>query len=353
MDFIKIGGRNNQEIFLEIRKELFSNDLTRYFILILIVIGFIVSYLKNKISFTVLSLIIVVAILFDLISVQQRVNKKYINLKKVETRYFAPNETDKFLNSDKEIFRILPPAKSMNDNRWAYYHQTIGGYSPVKMYTIEEILENNVFAGWDKQLPINWNVLQMLNVKYAVFQNKFTNENLTLVHSNQKEKLYTYIFNKYLSRGFFVGKVLIIEDDFKRLQYINNPKFSPDSVALLETEIDTQIGTPDSSYCSVREFTPNKVLLDIYTDKTSLFVISELFYPPGWKVFLDNVEVEKIYKTNHALMSIIVSEGNHEVELRFEPESYYENIKISYASLGIIYIVIIFSVIQWFRKRKE
>jgi len=356
MSFIKEGQNLNPQIvpiMVEVRQELFSNDLTRYFILVLIVVGFIISYLKNKINFTVLSLVIIAVIMFDLLSVQSRVKKNYMNLKKVENRYFSPTATDKFLQSDNEVFRIMPPSKSMNDNRWAYFHQSIAGYSPIKMYTIEELLENNIFGGWDKQLPINWNVLQMLNVKYAVFNNKFNNENLTLVQSNERDKLYTYIFNKYLSRGFFVGKVLIIEDDYERLQYINNPKFDPSTLALVETEIDTQIETPDSSYCLVKEFTPNKVVMDVYTDKTSLFVISELYYPPGWKILLDNNEVNEIYKTNHALMSIVVPEGNHKVELRFEPASYYKNITVSYASLGIIYIVIIFSVVQWFRKKKE
>jgi len=356
MSFIKEGQNLNPQIvpiMVEVRQELFSNDLTRYFILVLIVVGFIISYLKNKINFTVLSLVIIAVIMFDLLSVQSRVKKNYMNLKKVENRYFSPTATDKFLQSDNEVFRIMPPSKSMNDNRWAYFHQSIAGYSPIKMYTIEELLENNIFGGWDKQLPINWNVLQMLNVKYAVFNNKFNNENLTLVQSNERDKLYTYIFNKYLSRGFFVGKVLIIEDDYERLQYINNPKFDLSTLALVETEIDTQIETPDSSYCLVKEFTPNKVVMDVYTDKTSLFVISELYYPPGWKILLDNNEVNKIYKTNHALMSIVVPEGNHKVELRFEPASYYKNITVSYASLGIIYIVIIFSVVQWFRKKKE
>jgi hypothetical protein len=356
MSFTKIGQNYNPQVMpliIEARQDFYFGDLTRYFILIVIVIGFIISYLKNKINFTVLGLIIIGVILFDLISIQQRVNKKYINLEKVENKYFSQTETDKYLKSDGEIFRILPPAKSMNDNHWAYYHQTIGGYSPVKMYTIEELLENNVFAGWDKSLPINWNVLQMLNVKYVVFQNKILNKNLTPVHSNDRDKMYTYLFNNYLSRGFFVGKVLIIEDDYERLQYINNPKFKPDTIALLETEFETQIETPDSSYCFVKEFTPNKVSMDVFTDKNSLFVISELYYPPGWKVFLDNEEVDQIYKTNHVLMSIIVPEGNHEVVLRFEPDSYYENITISYASLGIIYLAIIFSIFNYFRTKKE
>jgi hypothetical protein len=356
MSFTKIGENYNPQVmplFIEARKEFFFNDLTRYFILILIVISFIISYLKNKINFTVLSLIIIAAITFDLLSVQHRVVKKFINLKKVENRYFSPTNTDKFLSSDDETFRILPPAKSMNDNRWAYFHQTIGGYSPIKMYTIEELIENNVFAGWNKQLPINWNVLQMLNVKYAVFQNKFVNENLTLVHSNVGDKLYTYSLNNYLARGYFVGKAKIIEDDYDRLKFINTPQFKPSILALLEKELHAQIETPDSSFCSVKEFTPNRILLDAFTDKQSLFVISEMYYPPGWKIFVDNVEVEKIYKPNHALMSIILSAGKHEVELRFEPDSYYENITMSYASLGIIYVVIIFSVVNFYRAKKR
>ena len=356
MSFTKIGQNYDPQVIpllVEVRQDFYFTDLTRYFFLILLVIGFIIGYLKNKINFTILSLVIIGIVLFDLISIQQRVNKQYINLQKVENKYFSQTDTDKYLKTDSEIFRVLPPAKSMNDNRWAYYHQTIGGYSPIKMYTIEELLENNVFGGWDKSLPINWNVLQMLNVKYVILQNKIQNKKLTLVHSNEKNKLYTYLFNNYLSRGFFVGKTRVIEDSYERLRFINQPEFKPDSIALLETECGASIEIPDSSYCFVKEFTPNKVSMDVFTDKQSLFVISELFYPPGWKVFVDKKEVDKIYKTNHVLMSIVIPEGNHEVELRFEPDSYYENITISYASLGIIYLVIIFSVVNYFRTKKS
>lgn len=357
MSFTKIGENYNPQVMpliIEVRQEFFFNDLTRYFILILIVIGFIIGYLKNKINFTILGIVIIAVVLFDLISIQQRENKKYIDLKKVENRYFAKTPTDRYLLDDnEEVFRVLPPSNAMNDNKWAYYHQTIGGYSPIKMYTIEELLENNVFNGWDKQLPINWNVMQMLDVKYLIFQKEFENEKLTLVHGDNNQKQYTYLFNNYLSRGFFVGKVLILKDDYERLQYINNPKFKPDSVALLETEIVQKIQTPDSSYCFVKEFTPNKVIMDVFTDRQSLFVISEMYYPPGWKIFIDNEKVDNIYKTNHVLMSVIMPQGNHKVELRFEPDSYFQDITLSYASLGIIYLVIIFSLVNYYRTKKN
>jgi len=288
-----------------------------------------------------------------LFSVQTRIDKQYINLKKVEGKYFKQTETDKFLLKDKEVFRIMPPPKSMGDNQWAYYHQTIGGYSPIEMYTIEEILENNVFNGWEKSFPVNWNILQMLNVKYVILPQEFSHKKLTLMHRNQQDKLFTNYFNQSLSRGFFIGEYQVVTDEYKRLEIINQPSFKPDSIALLEEELTESIDYPDSSLSRVTEFTPNKIVFDIFTDKQSLFVISELYYPPGWKIFIDGEKVSKIYKTDHALMSIIVPKGKHEIVVAFEPDSYHNNVKLSYASLIVIYISIAFSLVQFFRNKKE
>ncbi len=356
MSFSKTGENYNPEVlelFKEARQEFYFKDLTRYFLLILVTGVSIFAYLKGKINFTILGLIFIPILLFDLISIQSRVDKQYINLKKVEGNYFRQTQTDKFLKTDKEIFRIMPPPKSLNDNKWAYYHQTVGGYSPIKMYTIEELLANNFFGGWEKSFPVNWNVMQMLNVKYVILPQEFSHKNLTLVHRNQQNKLFTYRFNQSLSRGFFVGKYRVITDEYERLEALNQQSFNPDSIALLEEELTEPINYPDSSRSKVIEFTPNKIVFDIFTDKQSLFVISELYYPPGWKIFIDGENIDKIYKTDHALMSIIVPKGKHEIVLAFEPDSYYNNIKLSYASLLIIYISIVFSLVQFFRNKKE
>jgi hypothetical protein len=37
----------------------------------------------------------------------------------------------------------------------------------------------------------------------------------------------------------------------------------------------------------------------------------------------------------------VIPEGEHTVELRFEPDSYYEDMKISYAAITILYLAII------------
>jgi uncharacterized membrane protein YfhO len=35
----------------------------------------------------------------------------------------------------------------------------------------------------------------------------------------------------------------------------------------------------------------------------------------------------KIYWTNHAMQSIIVPAGNHRIDLRFAPDSYYRDVR--------------------------
>ena len=74
-------------------------------------------------------------------------------------------------------------------------------------------------------------------------------------------------------------------------------------------------------------------------------------YPPGWKIYIDDQPVEKIYKTDHALQSIIVPDGQHKVLMIFRPESYHLYIKMSYASAGILYIIVILSLVMMYKDK--
>jgi len=339
------------DIIKTARKELLSQDLIRYFILVILAGGSIYAYLFRKISFNILTLILIIIILFDIIDVQNRYQNKYADLKKIERKYFTKSKTDNFLLADKEIFRIFPVGKSFGDNRWAYYHQTIGGYSAIKMYTIEELIENNLYKGWDKTFPINLNLLKILNTKYLISPQLLTHENFDLALEDNQNKLFTYIYKDRLPRGFFVGEYKIMTDQYDRLREINNQKFDPAVTAILEEELMENIQTPDSSWSVVKSFNPNKIEFEVYTDKKALFVISEMGYPPGWKIMIDNQAVDKIYKTDHALQSIIVPEGKHQVQLRFEPDSYTFYVKMSYASAGILYIIVILSLIMMVKEK--
>ncbi|TFG96210.1 MAG: hypothetical protein E4H13_12435, partial [Calditrichales bacterium] len=354
MSFTHVGDRYDQqvlEMIKKVRKEFFTDDLIRYFLLVIAAGTALFAYLSRKISFTLTAVLLAGFILFDLISIQQRYHKKYIDAGKMEKQHFQQSETDNFLLNDSETFRIFPIGQLFGDNRWAYYHQTIGGYSAIKMYTIEELVENNIYGGWDSRLPLNFNVMKMLNVKYVISQQQFIHENLNLVKTDPRNNLFTYEYNEHLPRGFFVGKYSVITDPYARLNMINNKDFDPAVTAMLEEELADPIQTPDSSFAAVRTFTPDLVEFDVYTNTQALFVISEMDYPPGWKIRIDGQPVDKIYKTDHAIQSVVVPAGNHAVELRFEPDSYYRNIRYSYASAGALYLIVLFSLVMMYKDK--
>ena len=354
--FTKVG-ENYQgqtlEIIRQIRQEFYQRDLIRYFVILILSGILLFAYLKKKISATLLILALGIIQIVDALQIQARVKPEFANIKTLERQYFRPTEIDRFLKSDHDVFRIFPSGQLFRDNRWVYFHQSIGGYSPIKMYAIEELVEKNIYNGWDAKLPFNWNVLKIMNVKYVITQQPVEHPFLQLVKSDPTNKLYAYYFKQYLPRAFFVGQVRVIKDELQRLKTINSAQFDPATSAILEEELAEPIATPDSSFTQVLKFTPNELQLKVYTDKQSLLVISEVYYPPGWKIFIDGKPVQKVYKTDHAIQSIVVPEGEHRVTLKFHPDSYFRNIKISYASLGIIYLILVISLIQTVLQKKK
>jgi hypothetical protein len=346
--------QNVLSIIKQIRKEMLLSDLLRYFIIIIAGGGAIFLYLKNKLSYPILGLAVILITVIDLFNIQKRYNQNFVDTTKIERQYFAKSSTDQFLLQDSELFRILPFRDSENrfeNNKFAYYHQTIGGYDPIKMYTIEELIENCYFKAIDNTIPINWNAMQFLNVKYILIGQKITYPLLELVHEETQGELYTYQFTGYLPRGFFVGDYRVITNAYERLSVINDSSFHPAKTALLEEELPVTIDAPDSSSCTVTLFTPNHLTLEAYTDKRALLVISELYYPPGWKIYLDRKRMDKIYKTNHAVQSVIVPEGSHTIDVTFEPDTYFRMINYARISASVLYLTIAASLCWTYRKK--
>jgi len=97
---------------------------------------------------------------------------------------------------------------------------------------------------------------------------------------------------------------------------------------------------------------PNNIKFETYNDKDALFVISEVYYPAGWRTYIDGKET-KIYKTDHFVRSAFVPAGNHTIELILKPDAVFKyktiSAAFSFASLLILIIAIYF---EFFRKNK-
>jgi len=357
LSFTKSGGESYSdqyiELFRQIRKEFYFNDITRYFIFIFFTGAGVLAYLYKKLNFKLLASLLTALVVIDQVSIHFRFHNDYADLDKMEKSYFRKTVTDKFLESDTEVYRIMPLGRLFNNNRWGYYHETVGGYSPIKMYAIEELIQNCLYAGWDKNMPVNLNILRMLNVKYIISQGKIMHPQFIPENDGSGDQTFLYRFIDHKPRAYIVGRYEVIEDEFDRLKRMNNKEFNIGETAILEEQPAVNIKVPDSTNVKILKYSPNEIHFDIYSDKQSILVISEPYYPPGWKIELDNQRVDTIYKTNHALQSIIVPAGNHNVRLFFHPDSFYNNISIAYASLGMIYLTVIASLVTGYLKKHK
>jgi uncharacterized membrane protein YfhO len=90
-------------------------------------------------------------------------------------------------------------------------------------------------------------------------------------------------------------------------------------------------------------------------------VVSEVYYPKGWRAFLETGEQLMIYKTNHILRSVIVPYGQHTITMEFKPTTYYTGIRISLIGWIITYIGLLImlyrnyreQIVAWLKSRKS
>ena len=277
----------------------------------------------------------------------------FVNTTQVENQVYRENAIDRTIKQDKSLYRVLPPIRRMaQDSRWTYHYQSIGGYNPAKMQTIQDIISNNIINPTSPNIPLNLNVVSMLNGKYIVSQQKYNHPSLTHLGEDERQGLHVFRNESVLPRAFFVGQSRVIEDGVERLNYLNSLEFNPQEIAVLEEPLEQSIAAPDSnSQAEVTHFSPNKLMLDVSTNQTALLVLSEVYYPKGWKATLESGEELKIYKTNHILRSMVVPAGQNTITLEFKPQTYYSGITISWIGWIITYLGLAFFLYREFGEK--
>ncbi len=341
------------EMLKAARYDLMKQDASRLLIIAVLTGLTIAAYLKSWLNKTVITLLLAGLLLVDLIPV----NKRFQNLgsvEQVEQSRFSKTDIDQFLQRDQSLFRIFALTQDpFQDNNWSYYYQSIGGYDAAKLRIYQDIIESCIYNGSDPALPLNWNILNMLNTKYIILPQQITHPNLDLVMSDISQNRFVYRNKGVLPRAFFVENVEIIPDKSERLQRLNDPQFNPAHTAILENEFDFSIEKPSDSEINVTDFEPNRIKLDVRTNTNGLLVLSEIYYPHGWKATIDGQETE-IYKANHILRSIIVPAGSHQIHFEFRPASFFISATLSGISNALIlFLVLMIGPVQYVLKRKK
>ncbi|MDD4310731.1 MAG: YfhO family protein, partial [Candidatus Cloacimonetes bacterium] len=151
--------------------------------------------------------------------------------------------------------------------------------------------------------------------------------------------VHLYRNQKALPRAWFVDSLEVVTEASKILERLGNPNFDPRKLALVEQEIP-RIQAPDSSYVKQSEYGLQSLKYEVFTNKDAYMVLSEVYYPAGWKAYLDG-NLTQIYPTNYILRGVVIPSGKHTLEMRFMPDSYQKSLVLSLSGLLITILAVI------------
>lgn len=327
-----------------VRFDLLKSDALRMLALAAAAFGLVVVYIKNVLPRSLFAGLVIILLLVDLLTVDKRYMQQLIPKSQLDG-YFSETPLDRFLRQDQEPHRIFPVGELAGEAHWSYFHQSIEGYHPAKLRIYQDIRESCLFEGKDSgfrnaQTPINWNIVNMLNAKYLISTQEMFHPDILPAFQDQGQKAWVYKNTRVLPRAFCVGRTELIPERQARLARLNQASFKPDSAAIVEKPLPDAIETPMSWSAEITRYQPNTIDIQVNTDVQTLLVLSEVYYPAGWKALVNGIEQE-IYKVNHVLRGVVVPAGASTVSFRLEPQSYKTSVAMTAGSVTVVYLLLI------------
>lgn len=91
-------------------------------------------------------------------------------------------------------------------------------------------------------------------------------------------------------------------------------------------------------------YAPNHLTYSYQSAKKEAVIFSEIYYEDGWNAYIDG-EKSEYFRANYVLRGLVVPQGKHEIEFKFEPSSFYTGNTISLASSLLLILAFVGVVI--------
>ena len=151
---------------------------------------------------------------------------------------------------------------------------------------------------------MNWNVLNMLNTKYVVTRKG--------VYPNPDA----------IGNAWFVDDVLFVPTPDDESAALNTLDLTKSAVADEKfREVLTCVSQPnETDEIVLTEYQPNALTYLAKNANDRIAVFSEIYYPEGWHLYVDNQEVE-IGRVNYVLRAAVIPAGEHTIQMTFLPSA--------------------------------
>ena len=226
------------------------------------------------------------------------VGKRYLNASHFTTPrsfegQFAQRPVDKAILADSDpSFRVLDLTVNVwNDSHPSYWHKNVGGYSPAKLQLYQEFIEST------------------LNGEIGQLQTAL--KDATTVEEAEAAVPYLPGLAALNCRYFIVdGNAAPIRNRYAR----GAAWFEEDGAGEIE----------------LLSYTPNELRYRYSAAEPAKAVFSEVYYPGGWTLRVEETgDLLPITKSHSVLRSAVLPAGEHELVMRFAPQSYARGSAIS------------------------
>ncbi|HVK48257.1 MAG TPA: YfhO family protein, partial [Pseudobacter sp.] len=248
------------------------------------------------------------------------------------------NAADLQIKQDTGYYRVYDQTAGnpFADSRASYHHNSIGGYLPARLSTYDDIITHQLH----KQ---NMAVFNMLNTKYFIGRDRQSNQPIAQMNPGA------------LGAVWFVKGLRYEPNADAEMRALDN--FSPADTAIMDVREKSKVTFEPQfdSLASIR-MTRNindEVSYESNAASNQFAVFSEVYYPNGWKAFIDGKEAP-IARVNYTLRGMAIPAGKHNIEFRFEPASYHTGNLITLIT-GIISILLVLGgvVILWRNRNQQ
>lgn len=322
------------------RFRMLFGDIWKMIVLFSAAAGLVILQLTKRIDKNLFATGIVLLVILDLFWVDLKlVNPQY--KRGYIDDYYRRRENDvvKFLKQDKEKFRILP-IEDISTNEYGYYGiSSIAGYHAAKLGIYQEIMNEVGFN--------NFNLLDMLNTKYLVSRRKIEHPRFKLVFDSADGKVYQNL--GYLPRIFLVDRLKVVSEKERIFNEMKSTHFNPREYAILEEKPDFKLKGKKGSTVKIIDYDARKIILKARAKQSCLLVLSEIYYPAGWKAYIDG-EKTKIFKTNYILRSVYLPSGEHRIKFVFDPWTFKVGLWVSRITFLFLIAVFAFEIRKRFKK---
>ena len=309
-----------------VRISILKADALRSFAFILAAAALIIVLYFRKLKPHIFILILAALIIADMWTIDRRYlnNDAFVNRRLVE-KPFQPTVADEIILKDVDpYFRVLNLASNtFNEVSTSYFHKSIGGYHGAKLQRYQDLIDHHISKG-------NEAVLNILNTKY-------------IITTDQNKQPVAQINFQAMGNAWLVSRYKEVENADAEIDALNN--FEPELYAIIDKRFSdnyknvTLEHDPEANI-ELKSYAPNKLTYKASSETSQIAVFSDIYYDKGWNAFLNGNPVPH-FRVNYILRAIILPQGEHDIEFRFEPKSYYTGEKISLAGSVLMAILIL------------